>query len=37
MILPKQKETFDKIIAVLRDSGMMSHVMLIGSWAEYIY
>jgi hypothetical protein len=37
MILPKQKEIFDKIITVLRDSGMMSHVMLIGSWAEYIY
>jgi hypothetical protein len=37
MILPGQGETFDKIIGVLRDSGMTPHVMLIGSWAEYVY
>jgi hypothetical protein len=37
MILPGQKETFDKIITVLHDSGMTPYVILIGSWAEYIY
>jgi hypothetical protein len=36
MILPEQKETFDRLIAVLRGSGMLPHVMLIGSWAEWL-
>jgi hypothetical protein len=29
MILPGQIETFDKMIAILRDSGMIQHVMSI--------
>jgi hypothetical protein len=37
MILPGQRETFDKIIGALHDSGMARHVMLIGSWVEYVY
>jgi hypothetical protein len=37
MILDGQKEIFDKILTVLNDSGMASHVMLVGSWVEYIY
>ncbi|MDL2298069.1 nucleotidyltransferase domain-containing protein [Synergistaceae bacterium OttesenSCG-928-D05] len=37
MITQEQKRVFDELIKVLDDSRMLPHVMLIGSWAEYLY
>lgn len=32
-----QKETFWEIIEIFEQNGILEHVMLIGSWAEFIY
>lgn len=37
MITPEQKNVFDELVQVLDESAMLRHVMLIGSWAEYLY
>lgn len=33
----KQQETFWEAIEIFNKLGVLSHIVIIGSWAEYIY
>ena len=36
-MLPEQKNVFWEVIEIFEKEDLLSHVMLIGSWAEYLY
>jgi len=37
MISSVQKQAFHELIEVLHELGLLSHLMVVGSWAEYLY
>ena len=37
MISVAQKASFHEILTILSEHGLLDHLILIGSWAEFIY
>ncbi|MCL2525933.1 MAG: nucleotidyltransferase domain-containing protein [Coriobacteriia bacterium] len=36
-LAPQLAPEFWKVVEVLEDTGLLPHLMIVGSWAEYIY